>query len=181
MKPSKLTLIGALAMLGAWLGCGGDVVVDPAGPGSGGNTPTTSSSATGNGTGGTTSTTSTTSTTAAGPGSASSVGSSSSGGPCECGNGCTATPTPECPFDVNDPYEVCVAVVCEPEKMQCCAFDGCLELVACARETGCEGLECYQEETCMAEIDALGGITGEGVSAAQSLADCAFPQCGGCI
>ena len=58
MKPSKLTWIGVLAGLGAWLGCNGIVVVDGE-PGSGGSGPTTSSSATGGGSASTTSTTST--------------------------------------------------------------------------------------------------------------------------
>ena len=174
MKPSKLTLIGVIPVLGAWLGCNATVEPAPGGPGSGGSAPTTSSSATGNGGGGTTSTTTT------GTGGAISVGASGSGGACECEDACAATPTMECPFDVNDPFEVCAADVCEPEQMACCAIDGCLEIVDCARTTGCESLGCYDEATCKAEIDAVGGIASEGVMAAQTLADCAFPMCSGC-
>jgi hypothetical protein len=53
MKSFKLAQVGVLAALGAWIGCGGNVVVDPANTGSGGSGgsgPVTSSSTLGGGT-----------------------------------------------------------------------------------------------------------------------------------
>ena len=103
MKPTKLTWIGVLAGLGAWLGCNGIVVVDHGEPGSGGSAPTTSSSATG---GGSASTTTSTTTGTGGAG------------------GCTLEGVPE-PFDCATACSAlydCGALPCD--GMAACMFTG---------------------------------------------------------
>jgi hypothetical protein len=94
---------------------------------------------------------------------------------------CMASPPAGCLFDPNDPIAVCAADVCEAEAQACCDVTGCLELVACVRETGCESFACYTEETCKAEIDTVGGPVSPGVDTAQALGDCAVPKCSGCM
>lgn len=160
-----LALVGcAVVSASASTGCGDDT-------GGGGTTATSGPGSTV--TNGTTTTTTTTGT-----------GGGGGAGVCECGDTCMGMGTAECPIDQNDPIEVCVADVCEPEAMACCAIDGCLDLVQCVRESECEGLECYlvdgMDGPCKAEIDALGGVASDGVAAAQTLGDCAVPKCGGC-
>jgi hypothetical protein len=151
-------------------GCGGDDT------GSGGTTAssgTTTAATTGT----------TTGTTSASSGSGGSGGSGGAGGAgvCECGDTCMATPPAGCLFDPNDPIDVCAADVCEAEATACCDIPGCLELVACVRETECVSFDCYMPETCKAETDTLGGVTSDGVVAAQALGDCAVPACSGCM
>jgi hypothetical protein len=163
-----LALVGcAVASASASTGCGDDT-------GSGGTTATS-----GPGSTATTGTTTATTTTGTAGG-----GGAGGAGECECGDMCMGMGTPECPIDAADPVEVCVADVCETEAMACCAIDGCLDLVQCVRESGCESLECYlvdgMDGPCKAEIDALGGVASAGVGAAQTLGDCAVPKCGGC-
>ena len=168
MRMFKITrrVVVGFALLGcaavgasASAGCGGDDT------GSGG---TTASS-------GTTTTTATTTTTSSG------AGGDGGAGVCECGDMCMADPPMGCLFDPTDPIAVCAADVCEAEAQACCDVTGCLELVACVRETGCESFACYTDETCKAEIDTVGGPISPGVDTAQALGDCAVPKCSGCM
>ena len=168
MRMFKITrqVVVGFALLGcaavgasASAGCGGDDT------GSGG---TTASS-------GTTTTTATTTTTSSG------AGGDGGAGVCECGDMCMASPPMGCLFDPNDPIAVCAADVCEAEAQACCDVAGCLELVACVRETECVDFDCYTDETCKAEIDTVGGPISPGVDTAQALGDCAVPKCSGCM
>lgn len=82
----------------------------------------------------------------------------------------------------DDPCLACGAEQCAEPFASCCAqtgfddagapLDGCLPLVRCALETGCFHATCYQPDTCMAEVDAAGGITGDGTAAAGAFGEC---------
>ena len=101
-----------------------------------------------------------------GQGSASST-ASGSGGTAQCG--------PDA-VDQSDPCEVCVVNACTLEALICCQTPGCLEIVDCAKATGCTGIDCYTEQTCKAVIDAAGG-PGEVTNDATALGDCALESC----
>jgi hypothetical protein len=94
-----------------------------------------------------------------------STGSGDNGGQCTAGS-----------VDLNDPCQVCVVTKCTAEAKACCEQNGCLDIIACARETGCDGAGCYAPDTCQKQIDAAGGIT-VALEFAQPLGDCAIANC----
>lgn len=107
-----------------------------------------------------------------GSGQSSNDGSSTSGGS-------TGSGTQECGasnIDPDDPCEVCVATSCTTEALNCCNQEGCLDIISCAQETGCDGIDCYSPDTCQAVIDAAGGPS-IAVEYAQPLGDCALSKC----
>ncbi len=94
--------------------------------------------------------------------------SSSSGGDgAECGPGS---------INMADACEVCILEECTTEAYDCCMQDGCLDIIDCARETQCGGIDCYAPEKCQEEIDAAGGPT-VGTTYAMPLGDCAASKC----
>jgi hypothetical protein len=95
------------------------------------------------------------------------VSSSSSGMTEECGPST---------IDTSDPCETCAAIACMQEALDCCNSPGCLDIVDCGREKDCNGIDCYSEDKCKAEIDAAGGI-GDAATNAMILADCSAVAC----
>lgn len=108
-----------------------------------------------------------------------------------------AAPT-GCDSPPDDPCLRCGFDACTDAYASCCALTdvdasdvpttGCLPLVSCALATGCVHATCYQPDTCMAEVDGAGGITGDGTAAAGAFGDClvaaaqaaATPACSEC-
>jgi hypothetical protein len=84
-------------------------------------------------------------------------------------------------IDLEDPCEACVAEACTSEGLECCSTEGCMDVLSCAREVGCDGVSCYQPDTCQAEIDAAGGPTSPAIPAAQALGNCAYENCAVCF
>ena len=106
------------------------------------------------------------------------TGSSSSSSSTGSGTSTGSSSSEECgPSSVNqdDPCEVCIAQSCTSEALACCQAPGCLDVVYCAAETGCNGIECYADDKCKAEIDAAGLDVAQ--SQAQTLGDCAIANC----
>ncbi|MBM4359226.1 MAG: hypothetical protein FJ096_14070 [Deltaproteobacteria bacterium] len=102
-------------------------------------------------------------------------GESATGG----GTGATSGGGAQCTaasVNMDDPCEVCVVTSCTAEALACCQNEGCLDIVACAQETGCSGADCYQPETCQKVIDDAGGIQ-IAVGYAAPLGECAFENC----
>jgi hypothetical protein len=86
--------------------------------------------------------------------------------------------TDECgPGAINqeDPCELCIASQCTAEALACCMHEGCLDVVRCAAENGCSGIDCYAPEKCQAEIDAAGIDVAQEYAAA--LGACAVESC----
>src|SRR5688572_24558761 len=76
-----------------------------------------------------------------------------------------------CPLEVRaDPYASCCALT--EHDAGGMPTTGCLPVVACALATGCVHAECYEPDTCMAEIDGAGGLTGDATAAAGPLGNC---------
>ena len=98
--------------------------------------------------------------------SSSSSSSSSSGEVDQCG--------PEA-VDQTDDCEMCIATQCTDAAYDCCSQPGCLEVVRCAAEMGCNGIECYAPDKCQSEIDAAG--IDVAMNYAQALGDCAIASC----
>lgn len=75
----------------------------------------------------------------------------------------------------------CVQSSCADTLIACCETDGCAEIVSCAREAGCGGIECYTANgmpgPCAAVIDGAGGPVGAAAGAAQDFGGCAQMQC----
>jgi hypothetical protein len=77
--------------------------------------------------------------------------------------------------DVDDLCAVCACDSCLDAVEGCYANEHCVAVVECARQTGCDGLECIV--ACGTEIDAAGGLFSEPVMAAKTLGDCRDIQC----
>ena len=75
----------------------------------------------------------------------------------------------------DDPCELCIAQECTVEALACCQQPGCLDVVRCAAETECGGIDCYAPDKCQAEIDAAGLDVAQ--EYAQPLGDCALANC----
>ena len=97
------------------------------------------------------------------------------------GTGATGGGAPEnlsCPADPgDDACLICAQTNCAAEVMACCDQDaeaaamgklGCYDVVACARESGCSGMDCLT--VCEAEISGAGADVALGL--AQPLGDC---------
>jgi hypothetical protein len=93
--------------------------------------------------------------------------SSAAGGDAQCGPGSVSQ---------DDPCEVCVVEQCATEAYACCMQEGCLDIIDCARQTGCDGINCYSPDACQNEIDAAGG-PGVATQYAMPLGDCAASKC----
>jgi hypothetical protein len=101
-----------------------------------------------------------------------SSGAESTGAPNVCGTPPPATdPCLTCGWEeCGDPYVACCELTLFGDDGT--ASSGCLPLVSCALATGCVHATCYQPDTCMAEVDGAGGITGDGTAAAGAFGDC---------
>lgn len=78
-------------------------------------------------------------------------------------------------IDMADPCETCIASQCTAEALACCQAPGCLDVVRCAAEKGCDGVSCYAPEMCQAEIDAAGIDVAS--NQATALGACALSAC----
>jgi hypothetical protein len=117
-------------------------------------------------------------------------GSNTGGAPAECGPAAV---------DPNDQCEVCSSTNCTELAIQCCETAGCLDIIACVRETMCDPsaapadptTACYNVSgnppgQCQEEIDfatinvALNIATPLGECAQMNCAtECGFPEGGG--
>lgn len=170
-SPLRIILLSTVVLTG----CGDDTQ-----PATGGTDETTASSAS-MGSAGTDAATTDAADTSTAPGDA--EGSSSAdGGTTTAGSSSSGGTVDVCGEPPDDPCLRCGFEQCVEPFAACCelsthaddgtADGGCLPLVSCALATGCVHAECYQPDTCMAEVDGAGGITGDGTAAAANLGDC---------
>ena len=97
-------------------------------------------------------------------------GSSDDGGGSSSQNACGADAV-----NMDDPCEVCIASQCTAEALACCQQPGCLDVVYCAAEHGCDGVDCYTPDKCQTEIDAAGVEVA--MNEATDLGACAVESC----
>jgi hypothetical protein len=112
-------------------------------------------------------------------GSPSGAGPSASSATSGAGGGqCSVMPDDEC--------EECAVANCPEESDTCClainqmTMVGCLDIVDCARETGCSGTDCYSPENCQEVIVDAGDLGSPVVNAALALSTCVTMECGDC-
>ncbi len=117
-----------------------------------------------------------------GGGSGGDTGSGGATGSTTSGSGTIDFTKCEGKFPGQDPAcQECAQSKCAESLVACCAADGCAEVVTCAVESGCDGINCYTDNgmpgPCAAVIDMYGGPVGEGVAAAQDFGGCAQTSC----
>jgi hypothetical protein len=81
--------------------------------------------------------------------------------------------------------QTCVQDACADSLIACCETMGCPEIIQCARDNNCSGVDCYlgmggAPGPCKDLIDGVGGPTGDGATAAQDFGGCAVPACPSC-
>lgn len=165
--------VGALAC--AAVACGDDVAVAPFGDSSGAGGDTAGVGTNGSGAAGGSGGAGGSVTSAVSASGGSGVGGGGNAYMCE-----DVKDEGECKLDKQDPCECCAAEKCFSALQSCCNTKGCYAVVQCVVETMCDGLGCYNANTCKSEIDAAGGPFGKGTQAAQSVGDCAVTACRGC-
>jgi hypothetical protein len=67
----------------------------------------------------------------------------------------------------------CLCATCSTQIVACASGLGCGLILACAQQTGCQGVACYRPQTCKSVIDRFGGLGGEALTDALSLFTCA--------
>jgi hypothetical protein len=70
----------------------------------------------------------------------------------------------------------CLCLNCFFEFEQCVFDDGCWLVAQCSARTGCRGMGCFTEGTCLEVLDAV-GATSVGASLFTQLADCGDAFC----
>jgi hypothetical protein len=66
---------------------------------------------------------------------------------------------------------ICTCETCPDEWDACEADGGCFEILSCAQQAGCSGIQCYLGP-CMQVIDQNGGVFGDSAGLAQAVANC---------
>lgn len=57
--------------------------------------------------------------------------------------------------------QTCLFESCSGQFLQCLQDIGCIEIIACAQQAGCQGIDCYDPNTCKKVIDRWGGPAGD--------------------
>ncbi|MBL4683091.1 MAG: hypothetical protein JKY37_00765 [Nannocystaceae bacterium] len=109
-------------------------------------------------------------------------GVGSTGGPTADGTSESGGGVPGCEGlpEAQVPCTACALEACAELATACCdgtdfaaaEAAGCFPLFECAVETGCVHMACYQPDTCMAEVDAAGGVTSPALGSALALGEC---------
>ena len=74
----------------------------------------------------------------------------------------------------------CLCSTCSSQIVQCISNFGCALILACAQQTGCQGLACYSPMACKPVIDQYGGLAGPAMKDVLSLLTCATTSQNNC-
>jgi len=74
----------------------------------------------------------------------------------------------------------CLLDSCSAQFIQCLQDVGCIEIIACAQRSGCQGLDCYDAGTCKKVIDRWGGPAGSSMNEVLQTVGCAVNAGGPC-
>lgn len=88
-----------------------------------------------------------------------------------------------CRILASTPCQQCMCTSCAPQIVECIGNVGCALILACAQQTGCQGLNCYSPQACKSVIDQYGGLTGGAMQDVISLYTCSLTSqssCGAC-
>lgn len=89
------------------------------------------------------------------------------------GGGGTSAIEQACQAIANNSCQQCLCSSCSTQIVKCVANIGCALILACAQQTGCQGVSCYKADTCKPIIDQFGGLNGSAVQNVFDLASCA--------
>jgi hypothetical protein len=78
----------------------------------------------------------------------------------------------QCAAQATTPCEKCACTACFDAMVACYVHGGCPDILHCANQTGCTGVDCYQPSTCQSVIDRWGGPLGDSTSLAMTLFSC---------
>ncbi len=78
----------------------------------------------------------------------------------------------QCALAFQDACGQCLCNNCLPQLQQCLGDFGCLAIISCIEETGCEGGACYSPMNCKGVIDTFGGINGQSLKTVTNLFAC---------
>jgi len=85
-----------------------------------------------------------------------------------------------CQVIAGNSCQQCLCTSCSSEIVDCFSNFGCALILACAQQSGCQGLSCYSAQTCRPVIDQFGGLTGKSMGAVLSLLSCSVGSQNNC-
>ena len=85
-----------------------------------------------------------------------------------------------CQVIAGDSCQQCLCTTCSSEIVDCFSNFGCVLILACAQQSGCQGIACYSPQTCRPVIDQFGGLTGKSMGAVLSLVSCSVGSQNNC-
>jgi hypothetical protein len=94
------------------------------------------------------------------------------GAPGIAGSGGTPAIVEACQVIAGNSCQQCLCTTCSSQIVECFSNFGCALVLACAQQTGCQGVACYTAQTCRPVIDQFGGLTGTAMRDVLSLVTC---------
>ena len=85
-----------------------------------------------------------------------------------------------CQVIAGNSCQQCLCTTCSSQIVDCLSNFGCALILACAQQSGCQGLECYSAQTCRPVIDQFGGLTGKSMGSVLSLVSCSVGSQNSC-
>lgn len=114
-------------------------------------------------------------------GSASVAGAPSAGGsPGAAGSGASPGVVQVCQAIASNSCQKCLCSSCSSQIVQCVTNFGCALIIACAQQTGCQGVGCYTAQNCRKVIDQFGGLGSASMKDALSLLTCSVTSQNSC-
>ena len=95
------------------------------------------------------------------------------GGAGLAGSGATSGVVEACQVIAGNACQQCLCSTCSSQLLECFSNLGCALILACAQQTGCQGVSCYSASACKPTIDQFGGLGGKSMKGVLSLLSCA--------
>ncbi|HKO52228.1 MAG TPA: hypothetical protein VJV79_31185 [Polyangiaceae bacterium] len=102
------------------------------------------------------------------------------GAPGSGGSGSSPGIIQACQVIAGDSCQQCLCKTCSSQIVECLSNFGCALILACAQQTGCQGLACYGPQACRSVIDQFGGLTGKSMGNVVSLLSCSIASQNSC-
>jgi hypothetical protein len=85
-----------------------------------------------------------------------------------------------CQVIAGNSCQQCLCTTCSSQIVDCLSNFGCALILACAQQSGCQGLACYSAQTCRPVIDQFGGLSGKSMGSVLSLLTCSVASQNNC-
>jgi hypothetical protein len=96
------------------------------------------------------------------------------------GSGATAGIVEACHAIAGNSCQQCLCSTCSSQILECFSNFGCALILACAQQTGCQGVSCYSAASCKPTIDQFGGLSGKSMKEVLSLLSCSVGSQNSC-